>query len=74
MQDRFGALVAIKNWPVPEVGFCPATKGLRIELFMNSSAISKILTVVDSAVTEEGKHHVIRMDSSAVLQLKKGLR
>ena len=49
-------------------------KCLRIESFINSSAVSKILTVVASAVTEEGKHHVIRMDNSAVLQLKKGVR
>lgn len=58
MQDRFGALVAIKNWPVPEVVFCPMTKDVKVDLFMNSSSISKILTVVDFAVTEEGKHRL----------------
>lgn len=69
-----GGGVPIKNLPVPEVSFCRTMKGLMIESFINSSAVSKILTLVASAVTEEGKHHVIHMDSSAVLQLKKGVR
>lgn len=29
---------------------------------------------IDSAVTEEGKYHVIHMDNLAVLQLNKGVR
>lgn len=74
MQDNFGAVVAIKNLSVPEVSFCHSTKGLRIESFIYSSAVREILTVVDSAVIEEGKHRVIHMDNSAVLQLKKGVR
>lgn len=73
MQDKFGTVVAIKNFPIPELSFCHTTRGLRIEPFMNSSAVSAILTVVDSAVME-GKHRVIHMDNSALLQLKKGVR
>lgn len=42
-QDRFGAVVAIKNLPVPEVSFCHTVKGLRIGSFSDPSAVGKFL-------------------------------
>lgn len=71
MQDKFAAVVAIKNLPVPDVSLCHTTKGLRVESFINSSAANRILTVVDAAVTE-GKYCVIHMDNSAVLTAEEG--
>lgn len=58
MQYKSGAVIAIRKLLEPYVSLAIIRRTEGIESFISYSATCRTLTVVVSARTEEGKHHV----------------